>query len=535
MNVQKCPNCTRLNDVSVFVSGQRVACHFCGFRFTVQRSGSEADNAPAPEPLSPEDAEILRQAPRINGFDIYKVIGQGGMGVIYLARQRSLERDVAIKVLSEKWRNQDVILRRFHREAAALANLSHPNIITIIDKGDVDGQPYFAMEFIKGVSLRTVIERGPLAGKDFISYMMQICRGLSHAHRANVVHRDLKPENILIDGYGNVKLADFGLAALVDPELGSDNMTKSRVAMGTFNYMAPEQRQNAKTVDARADIYSLGVVMYEMLTKQLPVGAYRPPSEMHSTADDRFDHIVTRCLAANPELRYATVDEVMAALQEAAEPKPAPVERTVSNVRRTSVVASLQQGNRAGAAARRRREQGYPFLQGRARQNALIGVAGASLVCSLILALVLAFTGGAADPATTVAGAGAAASEGTAADAAKVDAAGGAKSGARGETKPDVKSAEKRSGETGTKTANDAVPKPTGSLSPAKTVSNGGALPPAANETPTLASATRAAAVTPPARAKPARVEAPDTRTPVERLRALSARAKESGAAASKR
>jgi serine/threonine protein kinase len=350
VNVQKCPNCARLNDVSVFVNGQRVACHFCGIRFTVQRNANPEANLPFAEPVSAEEADILKLAPKVPQYDIYRVIGQGGMGVIYLARQRSLERDVALKVLSEKWKDQEIILRRFHREAAALANLSHPNIITIIDKGEVDGQPYFVMEYIRGHSLRTVIDRGPVNSKAFVGYVSQICRGLSHAHKANVVHRDLKPENILIDNNQNVKIADFGLAALMDPEMVSDNMTKSRVAMGTFNYMAPEQRQNAKTVDKRADIYSLGVIMYELLTKSLPVGAYRPPSEVHPAADARFDAIVTKCLAASVDNRYDTVDEVKNAIREAGETRVKPGESaeqrlSSSSVRRVSSAAVVPAGN----------------------------------------------------------------------------------------------------------------------------------------------------------------------------------------------
>ncbi|MCG3172780.1 MAG: Serine/threonine-protein kinase PknD [Myxococcota bacterium] len=313
---QRCPNCNRPNDVSTCAEGQKITCRECGVRFSVDSATAARTPTPPPDLLrSPHTAKL--PAFRISGYRIKGVIGQGGMGVIYLAEQESLSRDVAIKVLAEKWAGQEVILQRFHREAAALANLRHPNIITIIDKGESMGQPWFVMEYIKGKSLRDLIDRGPLNLTDWESIIIQICRSLEHAHAHAVVHRDIKPENILIDHMGNVKLADFGLAALVDPQRATDNMTRSQVAMGTFNYMAPEQRRNAKTVDRRADVYSLGVVMYEMLTGFLPEREYRPPSTVNPQVPPAIDDVIARCLATDPDGRFETAQKLKEAVRAA--------------------------------------------------------------------------------------------------------------------------------------------------------------------------------------------------------------------------
>ncbi|GAB4291116.1 MAG: hypothetical protein Kow0090_04480 [Myxococcota bacterium] len=380
---QKCPNCGRLNDVSIFVSGQKVSCHFCGIRFEVHRTDPGV-KLESPPPLTKQEMELLKKAPKIHGYEIYSVIGYGGMGVIYLARQSSLQRDVAIKVLSEKWVGQEVILRRFHREAAALASLSHPNIITIIDKGEIEGQPYFVMEYIKGRSLRNVINRAPVKTDAFVGYIVQVCRGLSHAHERKFVHRDLKPENLLIDSNNNIKIADFGLAALIDPDLSSDHMTKSRVAMGTISYMAPEQRKDAKSVDFLADIYSLGVVMYEMMTRTLPMGAVRPPSQVHPEADPRFDELIIKCLDPDPKARPESAEKVKDTVRDLVAQEPQTFAPS------TGQVTSLSP-HHTGIYHRKRRQRpgGFQFLDKKWKQAALI--AGALIM--LIFNLYLLFSG----------------------------------------------------------------------------------------------------------------------------------------------
>jgi len=378
---QKCPNCGRLNDVGIFISGQKVSCHFCGIRFEVHRSDPGV-KLEQPPPLSKHEMELLKKAPKLVGYDIYSVIGYGGMGVIYLARQSSLQRDVAIKTLSEKWVGQEVILRRFHREAAALASLSHPNIITIIDKGEVEGQPFFVMEYIKGKSLRNIISRAPVKPETFVGDIVQICRSLSHAHEHCFVHRDLKPENLLIDVNNNIKIADFGLAALIDPDVSSDHMTKSRVAMGTISYMAPEQRKDAKNVNHLADIYSLGCIMYEMMTRTLPMGAIRPPSQVHPDADPRFDELILQCLDPDPKARPESAEKVKETAREAL------AGDNMSKRPQTGQMAQISpQYTGIHHRKRRQRPGGYQFLDKKWKQSIILALAGSMLALNLYLYL----------------------------------------------------------------------------------------------------------------------------------------------------
>jgi len=201
----------------------------------------------------------------ISHFKILEKIGSGGMGVVYKARDIKLDRFVALKFLPEHLTKDKANVERFEREAKAAAALNHPNIVTIHDVIDAQGQICIIMEYVDGASLRTKIDDKNLAVEEILNITNEICEGLSEAHNADIVHRDIKPENILIDSRGRVKILDFGLAKLK----GVSKLTKENSTLGTIHYMSPEQIQGTD-IDHRSDIWSLGVVLYEMLTGEPP-------------------------------------------------------------------------------------------------------------------------------------------------------------------------------------------------------------------------------------------------------------------------
>jgi serine/threonine protein kinase len=248
------------------------------------------------------------------GFELLRILGRGGMGEVWLARQQSLARTVAVKLLPPRLAKDPEFVTRFEKEATALAALSHPNIIQIIDRGVAGEHYYFVMEYVEGRSLRDMIGTSRLPPQQGLRLLLQVARAIESAHDKGIIHRDLKPENILVDGRGHVKVADFGLAGIRQPD-SRLNLTATAVAMGTLNYMAPEQRRDAKSVDGRADLFSFGVMLYEVLTGELPVGRFRLPSERVPGVDPRVDGVVARLLENEPDARYATAREVCAELE----------------------------------------------------------------------------------------------------------------------------------------------------------------------------------------------------------------------------
>jgi serine/threonine protein kinase len=250
---------------------------------------------------APDPDDLGRQLPQLN---IGELIGQGGMGFVYKARQRHLDRDVALKILHSDLQQDPAFAKRFEREARALAKLNHPNIVSVYDSGHTEaGYYYFVMEFVDGVNLRDVLHSGHLEPEKALAIVPQVCEALQYAHERGIVHRDIKPENILLDSHGQVKIADFGLAKLLDPSAQNENLSHEGQRMGTAHYMAPEQVKDATNVDHRADIYSLGVVIYEMLTGGLPIGHFAPPSKTVKL-DGRLDKVVLKTLESRPERRY---------------------------------------------------------------------------------------------------------------------------------------------------------------------------------------------------------------------------------------
>jgi len=201
----------------------------------------------------------------VNHYKILEKLGEGGMGEVYLAEDTKLDRKVAIKYLPQHLTGDQKNVQRFKREAKAAAALNHPNIITIHDISEYDGQIFIVMEHVDGKSLREILDQYKLRLDKIIDILSQISEGLSQAHKAGIVHRDLKPENIIVGRDGRVRILDFGLAKLK----GVSKLTKETSTLGTIQYMSPEQIL-ARGVDQRSDIWSLGVVLYEMLTCETP-------------------------------------------------------------------------------------------------------------------------------------------------------------------------------------------------------------------------------------------------------------------------
>lgn len=255
-------------------------------------------------PPSPADL-----APMFPQLEILELLGKGGMGAVYKARQKGLDRLVAVKILPPEVGQDPAFAERFTREARAMARLSHPHIVAIHDFGQTNGQYYFVMEYIDGANLRQVIQAKQLTPTEALAIIPQICEALQYAHDEGIVHRDIKPENILVDKKGRVKIADFGLSKLLHHDQPEASLTGTHQVMGTLRYMAPEQMQGTKSVDHRADIYSLGVVFYELLTGDIPMGRFDPPSQKVQI-DVRLDEVVLRALAQEPDKRYQQASDV---------------------------------------------------------------------------------------------------------------------------------------------------------------------------------------------------------------------------------
>jgi tRNA A-37 threonylcarbamoyl transferase component Bud32 len=257
----------------------------------------------------PTPAEVGEFFPHL---EVLELIGAGGMGAVYKVRQPTLDRIVALKIVQSPRGDDDpVFAERFAREARAMAKLDHPNIVTIHESGEAGGLPFLLMEYVDGVTLREAMVNRLLTATEALAVIPQVCDALDYAHRAGVVHRDIKPENILLDQTGRVKIADFGLAKLADPK--NVTLTRTQQAMGTPHYMAPEQWERPNDVDHRADVYALGVVLYELLTGELPLGRFALPSEK-GKGDVRLDQVVIRALAKDPAERFQHAGQMKAAL-----------------------------------------------------------------------------------------------------------------------------------------------------------------------------------------------------------------------------
>lgn len=281
-----------------------------------------ADTIPgAADASAPLGAETL--APFFPQLEILQCLGRGGMGVVYKARQKSLNRIVALKLLAPERAGDPFFANRFEKEAQALAALNHPHIVGVHDFGLAGGFYFLLMEYVDGLNLRQVLQEGRLSPQAALAIIPPLCDALQCAHNRGIVHRDIKPENLLLDKTGAVKIADFGIAKMLhatpDPgsaELAPSQPTQESLPFGTPDYAAPEQTRGKS--DHRADIYSLGVVLYEMLTGERPGERAEPPSK-HVQVDVRIDEIVLRALEKTPEMRFASAAEFRTQVQAAAD------------------------------------------------------------------------------------------------------------------------------------------------------------------------------------------------------------------------
>ncbi|HAM70935.1 MAG TPA: hypothetical protein DCM86_04755 [Verrucomicrobiales bacterium] len=309
-NSARCPSCTApLDDATS--GGLCPRCLMAGVLTpTEPASGLRA---------SPPSVEQVAAA--FPNLEVLALIGAGGMGAVFKARQPKLNRLVALKVLPASLAAQDpAFAERFEREGRMLARLHHPNIVTVYDSGQSGEFFYLLMEYVDGVNLRQAMRTSRFTPAQALNIIPRICDALQFAHDEGVLHRDVKPENILLDVRGRVKLADFGVGKMTGqaadgastpgvPPDGDPSLTQAGASLGTPQYMAPEQRERPDGVDHRADIYSLGVVFYELLTGELPAGEFRPPSEK-CPSDPRMDAIVGQALERERERRQGSAGEV---------------------------------------------------------------------------------------------------------------------------------------------------------------------------------------------------------------------------------
>ena len=265
-------------------------------------------------------------------YRVLKRLGAGGMAEVYCVEDQQLGRRVALKLLHRRFADDEQFVERFRREASSAAGLSHPNIVGIFDRGEWDGTYYIAMEFVEGRTLKDIIrERGPAPPEASADITLQILRAARFAHKRGIVHRDIKPHNVLIDTEGRVRVTDFGIA-----RAGVSDMTETGSVMGTAQYLSPEQAQG-KPVDARSDLYSIGIVLYELLTGRVPFDAESPvsvalmqvsetpvpPMELNPEVPPALDAVTLRAMEKDPARRYQDADEFIAALESA---RSAPME-----------------------------------------------------------------------------------------------------------------------------------------------------------------------------------------------------------------
>jgi eukaryotic-like serine/threonine-protein kinase len=282
-------------------------------------------------------------------YRVLERLGSGGMAEVYCAEDQQLGRRVALKVLHRRFAEDEQFVERFRREASSAAGLSHPNVVAIYDRGEWQGTYYIAMELVDGRTLKEIVrDKGPAPPEAAVDVTLQILRAARYAHKHGVVHRDIKPHNVLIDHDGRVRVTDFGIA-----RAGTSDITETGSVMGTAQYLSPEQAQG-RPVDARSDLYSIGIVLYELLTGQVPFDADSPvsvalkqvseppvpPADLVPAIPPAIDAVVLRALEKDPSLRYQSADEFIAALDEArAAPQlipPAPLPPVVEEEHRRS-------------------------------------------------------------------------------------------------------------------------------------------------------------------------------------------------------
>ena len=367
-----------------------------------------------------------------NRYEILEVIGTGGMAVVYKALCHRLNRLVAIKILKDEFSRDQEFRRRFHAESQAVAMLSHPNIVSVYDvsrSGDVD---YIVMELIEGITLKQYLEKkGRLNWRETLHFSMQIAKALEHAHSRGIIHRDIKPHNIMILKDGSIKVADFGIA-----RIGSAQNTLTREALGSVHYISPEQAKGGH-VDCRSDLYSLGVVMYEMLTGRTPYdgetpvsvaiqhinGGATPPSELVEGIPRGIEQITMHAMEVNPDDRYASATEMLHDMEEfrknpgmtflyfggvapQAPVQQRPVQRPAAPRSEAERYAAARRQNNPRSAEERRKERERREVEQaeekKRRLKLILILSGAGLAVILLIVLAISLFGGGKQPSNTV-------------------------------------------------------------------------------------------------------------------------------------
>jgi len=267
------------------------------------------------------NAEIEEKEPlslNVQGYEIQELIGGGGMGEVYRAVLTARGRVVAMKVVSGRLTRDPEVTARFEGEVAALSQLNHPNVVRVLDHGETaNGRHFLVMEYVDGCDLRRLLRAQRLDLERALDIFLKVCAGVIHAHQRGLVHRDIKPANILIGADGTVKVADFGLAKTLVENSTAYGVTQTRDTFGTPYYVAPEVTRSAGKADGRADIYALGVLLYELLTGSVPMGQFTPLSQKTGLSK-KIDGIVSHALADDPQRRLASVVEMASAVEKIA-------------------------------------------------------------------------------------------------------------------------------------------------------------------------------------------------------------------------
>lgn len=338
----KCPKCFYVNP-----EGSEI-CQNC--RSPLPKIRIEARISPPPKENAAQGIQFKPGQLVAGRYTVISIIGRGGMGIIYKVHDNVLGEEVALKTLLPQFLTDHVVVERFVNEARIARRLAHPNIIRVHDIGNADRIIYISMEFLQGRSLRGILDALPsgkrLPLKQVLHIVDQLCAALEYAHQYTI-HRDIKPENVMVLPNGQVKLMDFGISKL----MAEQRLTAASVVMGTPFYMSPEQLRNSRDVDARSDIFSVGVLLYELLTGNVPTGVPKPASEIAQGLPPALDEIVLKCIDPSPDNRYQSASELRAALRPLLEQADSGVDLSMSRSRGLPRLGGLSPQRIIGALA----------------------------------------------------------------------------------------------------------------------------------------------------------------------------------------